>query len=116
MLNQIAKQCSVRFIATCTFGGTYQVETAIKPSRGKEVIVDIGNDGQAETASQNVERLRNVRIEVELGKGFESAPDRLLCQNEQKPRVTIVRKCPCMHDRAPSSARYFFPPSIPRML
>ena len=75
MLNQIAKQCSVRFIATCTFGGTYQVEIAIKPSRGKEVIVDIGNDGQAETASQNVERLRNVRIEVELGKGFEIAPN-----------------------------------------
>ena len=75
MLDQIAKQRSVRLIAACTFGGTYQVEIAIKPSRGKEVIVDIGNDGQAESASQNVEGLRNVRIEVELGKGFEVAPN-----------------------------------------
>ena len=45
--------------------------------RRQQIVVDIGDDGELESAGQSVERVNDVGIELEPGKGIEIVGDRL---------------------------------------
>jgi len=74
---EVTEECSVGLIALGALGRTDQIEGSLQGRRGQQIVVDIGDDGELEPAGQSVERIDDVGIELEPGKGIEIVGDRL---------------------------------------
>jgi len=74
---EVTEECSVGLVALGALGRTDQIKGSLQGRRRQQIVVDIGDDGELESAGQSVERVDDVRIELEPGKGIEIIGDRL---------------------------------------
>src|SRR6185503_11565386 len=74
---EVTEECSVGLVAFGALGRTDQIEGSLQGRRRQQIVVDIGDDGELEPAGQSVERVDDVGIELEPGKGIEIVGDRL---------------------------------------